>query len=81
MLAHNDKAWCFGCNKQQGYKVYAQTAVTQINGVNVVHMKYTAQCAECGHEVSVDWVDELNYKSKVEARDNAKRCSARGDRH
>jgi hypothetical protein len=78
-LSTNDTAWCFGCNEKQGYKVYAQNAVTQINGVNVVHMKYTAQCAKCGREVSVDWVDELNYKSQVEARDCAKRRCAKGD--
>lgn len=72
-------AWCFDCASQQGYKVYACHDVLKVGNRYVAAPKYVAKCAKCGRGVEVEWVEALNYKSQVEAKDYAKRCGAKED--
>lgn len=78
--AEQKTAWCFGCGKKQPYKVFAGTDITLVDGRRVAYQRYDARCAECGRAVDVEWVNDLNYRKEVEARDYAKRCGAVADR-
>lgn len=62
-------AFCFGCEKRQPFRVYVGQTNVEERGRQLVYHEYTARCAVCGGKVDVEWVDDLNYKSKVEARD------------
>lgn len=67
-LKEQSRAWCFGCNAYKPFRVMARSEPHTEGGVTYPVTRHTATCVDCGREVSVDWVDELNYKAKVEAK-------------
>lgn len=65
----SDTALCLGCERQQPYRVYVGQTTVEERGKKLTYHQYTARCTVCGRVVDVEWVDDLNYKTKVEARD------------
>lgn len=74
-------ALCLKCEKQQPFRVLVQPVVYEECGRKYVVSGYAARCMVCGAEVDVEWVDELNYKTRVEAKkEYDRRCGKGGDR-
>lgn len=63
--------FCIGCDKHQPYRVEKRVINNTIKGVPIVYNERYAVCAECGEEIYISVINDLNvweiYSALIES--------------
>lgn len=59
--------YCINCDKKQPYMQKAKTEDVTIRGVTFSYLEHTAYCTECGNQVYVAELNDMNVQSREDA--------------
>ena len=73
MPSEMKKAYCINCDEKQPYKLRTTREEITVRGTTFSYLEHTAYCAECGDEVYVAEVNDMNAQAREDAYRKASR--------
>lgn len=73
MYNESTKAFCFKCDRKQRYRLKVTPIRREVRGITFEYNERTAFCVECGKEIYVPEINDIN----VQAQENAYREAVR----
>ena len=63
----NNVAYCIDCDEKKAYSIKTRRVDMEVRGVAFSYVEHVAYCIECGKEVYVPEINDLNVYAREEA--------------
>ena len=63
----NSKTYCINCDEKVPYGLTARNVIMTAHGITFTYMEYVAYCLQCGDEIYVPDINDINARAREQA--------------